>query len=128
MGGATMGTGIEKLDLLLKAEKVCDAIWAEATRWERFKKETIGSQLIRAADSIGANVAEGHGRYHYGEKLNFMYYARGSLFETQYWLRRCQNRSLIKPDVLESILTELDAISRSTNGYINYLRNQRKTN
>ena len=49
------------------------------------KKEDYGltSQLRRAALSISANVAEAYGRYHTVDKINFYYYSRGSVTETQ---------------------------------------------
>ena len=87
-----MAMNLEKLGIFNQAEALCDGIWAEVANWNRFEREVMGSQLIRSADSIGANIAEGHGRYHYGEKINFLYYSRGSLGETEFWLRRCQSR------------------------------------
>ncbi len=120
-----MGVGIENLPLLQKAEAIADSIWERVGKWNRFDRETIGSQLVRAADSIGANIAEGHGRYHYGEKLNFLYFARGSLFETQYWLRRCGQRPNLDLEDAETLAAELDDLAKDLNGYINYLRSKR---
>jgi four helix bundle protein len=92
---------------------------------DRYDREVIGSQLIRSADSIGANIAESHGRYHYGEKIQFLYYARGSLTETQYWLRRCSSRQLLPIDECQSRIADLEDLARQINGYTNYLRNKR---
>jgi len=61
----------EELRVLQAAEKVADGIWRRVVRWEAFARDTVGNQMARAADSIGANVAEAYGRYHYGEKLQF---------------------------------------------------------
>lgn len=49
------------------------------------KDEIYGmrDQVRRAVASIGANIAEAFGRYHYKDKLVFLYNARGSLYETQ---------------------------------------------
>ena len=82
----------EELRVLQAAEVIADAIWRQVVRWKPFERDTVGSQLTRAADSMGANVAESYGRFHYGEKLQFLYYARGSLFETKYWLNRTAAR------------------------------------
>ena len=50
-------------------------------------KKTMGDQFVRAADSIGANITEGYFRYHYLDRVKFMYNARGSLAESKdYWL------------------------------------------
>ena len=56
----------------------------------------LTDQLNRAALSISANIAEGHGRYHFNDRLRFCYYARGSLFETRSWLFKAIRRNLIK--------------------------------
>jgi four helix bundle protein len=49
-------------------------------------------QLIKAIDSVAANLSEGFGRYFYKENRQFCYYSRGSLFETKTWLRKAFNR------------------------------------
>ena len=48
--------------------------------------KTIGGQFIRSVDSIGANIAEGYGRFHYLDKVRFYYNARGSLIEAKHWV------------------------------------------
>lgn len=74
---------LEDLEIFQLTEQICDRFYELIQTWKTFDQETVGSQLVRAADSIGANLAESYGRYHYGEKLNFLYYARGSLYETK---------------------------------------------
>ncbi len=81
-----MALKFEELRVLQAAEAVADGIWRQVVRWGSFARDTVGKQMARAGDSIGANIAEAYGRFHYGEKLQFLYYARGSLFETKYWL------------------------------------------
>ncbi|MDQ6481738.1 four helix bundle protein [Dyadobacter sp. LHD-138] len=86
---------LEALHIYQMAMKLGDAVWSLADSWRYFVKDTIGKQLIRSADSVAANIAEGYGRYHYKENLNFCFYARGSLKETSTWLAKAQNRNLI---------------------------------
>ena len=123
-----MATRTGDLGLLQKAEGVCDQIWEATRSWDRFNLEVVGSQMIRAVDSIGANIAESHGRYHYGEKIQFLLYARGSLTETQYWLRRCQQRNLMTPAICQELDEKLESLAKDINGYVNYLRNRRTNN
>lgn len=120
-----MATSLENFELLRQAEAVCDGIWERIKDWQRFDREVLGSQLVRAADSVGANIAESHGRYHYGEKIQFLLYARGSLTETQYWLRRCSARNLLPAEECRTRIAELEDLARNLNGYTNYLRNKR---
>jgi four helix bundle protein len=75
---------IEDSRMYQRAEKVADEVWALVMHWDNFAKDTVGKQLVRATDSIGANIAEGGGRYHKGDVIRFCYFARGSLRETRY--------------------------------------------
>ena len=63
--------------------------------WDHFPKITVGKQLVDAADSISANIAEGYGRYSYKDNVRFVRIARGSLYETKNWLRRSFKRKLL---------------------------------
>jgi four helix bundle protein len=62
------------------------------------KEETYGisDQLRRAVTSIGANIAEGFGRYHYKDKLVFFYNTRGSVYEVRHFLEIAYRIGYIK--------------------------------
>jgi four helix bundle protein len=96
--------------------------------WEWFAKKALGIQLARAADSIGANIAESAGRFHPGDVRNFLYYARGSLLETRYWLRRAHARGLITPDSFAEFITELDQLGREINQCIAFQKTRASAN
>jgi len=121
-----MATELEDLTLLKEAEAVCEPVWQIVKNWDYFSKDTVGKQLVRAADSIGANIAESYGRYHYGEKIQFLYYARGSVYETKYWLRRTVQRDLASSAEAQHFARQLDHMARSINAFVNRLRQQRK--
>lgn len=61
-------------------------VWEIVMKWDYFSKEVMGKQMVKAADSVAANIGEGFGRFRYREYKNFGYYAKGSLFETKVWL------------------------------------------
>lgn len=90
-----MSATFENLRVLQSAEEIADSIWKKVVEWDDFAKDVVGKQIARSADSIGANISESFGRFHFGEKLQFLYYARGSIFETKYWLNRVKARSLM---------------------------------
>ena len=92
---------VEDLDIYQMAEDLSDRIWEICIKWDYFAKDTIEKQLVRAADSILANIAEGHGRYHFNDRLNYCYYARGSLEETKSWISKAIRRKLIKNEISE---------------------------
>lgn len=104
---------------------VADVVWEVVALWESFQRETGGKQMMRAVDSFGANIAEGYGRFHYGEKLQFLYYARGSLYETKYWLNRGRPRNLFSEEIANDIAQKLSNIARQLNAYAKTTKNQR---
>ncbi|HCN85290.1 MAG TPA: four helix bundle protein [Sphingobacteriaceae bacterium] len=112
---------IEDLDVYNLSNALSDDIWTLVNKWDYFAKDTIGKQLVRAADSISANIAEGYGRYHYKENRNFCYYSRGSIFETKNWLQKARSRNLSTVDVINPLLEKLDLIHRKLNGYMKFI-------
>ena len=118
---------VEDLDIYQMAEDLSDRVWEICIKWDYFAKDTIGKQLVRAADSISANLAEGHGRYHFNDRLKYCYYARGSLEETKSWISKATRRSLIKTDVSE-INRALELLPKKLNAYIRSIKNAREAN
>ncbi len=51
-------TNFEKLDVYKLSEQLSDVIWDIVIKWDYFAKDTVGKQLVRSADSIGANIAK----------------------------------------------------------------------
>ncbi len=83
-----MTKSFEKLRVYELAELLADEIWRIVRKWDTFARDTVGKQIVRSADSIGANIAEGTGRGTYQDNRRFVRTARGSLYETRHWLRR----------------------------------------
>ncbi len=85
--------------------------WEIYQSLEKDLKWSIGQQFIRSIDSIGANIAEGYGRFHYLDKVRFYYNARGSYFESiEHWLDLLFQRKLVsksESDKLKEIGKEL---------------------
>lgn len=115
----------EDLQVLKSAEEIADSIWKKVVEWDEFAKDVVGKQIARSADSIGANIAESVGRYNFGEKLQFLYYSRGSLFETKYWLNRTRERSLMSPEDVQKYAGSLTTLARQLNAFANGLRTVR---
>ena len=106
-----MGTfALESLEVYALAEQLADAVWDVIGTWEFFAKSTIGHQLVRAADSVGANIAEGYGRASPADNKRFIRTARGSLYEVRHFLRRADKRGLLAKEqkpALQKLLSEL---------------------
>lgn len=120
-----MATELEDVKVLQLAESIADEVWKKVLQWDTFAKDVVGGQLARVADSIGANIAEGYGRFHFGEKLQFLYYACGSLFETKYWLNRARTRDLMSTTEAQDYADRLTVLARSLNAFASSLKSQR---
>ena len=111
-------TNFENLRVYLFAEELADKVWSIVIKWDSFARDTIGKQLVRSTDSIGANIAEGEGRGSYQDNRRFIKIARGSLQETQHWLRRAFKRRLLKDDEVEVLKLLLDKLAPTLNAYL----------
>ena len=123
-----MALKFEELEILQKAETIADSIWGDIVSWEPFVKDVVGGQLARSADSMGANIAEAFGRFHYGEKVQFLYYARGSLYETKYWINRSQARQLMSANQAQNYAKQLSELARQLNAFISNIKAQQRSN
>jgi four helix bundle protein len=108
----------EQLRVYQAAEKLADEVWDIVVGWNYFAKDTIGKQLVRAADSIGANIAEGCGRWNYRDNRRFVRIARGSLNECKHWLRRAFRRKLLTAEEVSVIKPLLADLGPSLNAYL----------
>jgi four helix bundle protein len=111
---------VESKRVYQRAEAIADQFCEMIVAWEWFAKRTVGLQLARSADSIGANIAEAGGRFHPSDVGNFFYYARGSLGETKYWLRRGVQRGMVPSEQGISLDEELEQLAREISQCISF--------
>ena len=109
---------IDELKVYQIAMEIGEEEWTTVEKWDKFQKETIGQQFCEAADSIAANISEGHGRFHFKENKNFCFYARGSLLETKTWLRKSHHRKLIEESAFSHLSNLLLRCHQMLNKYI----------
>jgi four helix bundle protein len=117
---------LEDLEIYNISMEIGDEIWFSVVEWENLAKYSIGQQIVRSADSIAANISEGYGRYHFKDRKNFMFYARGSHYETITWLTKAKNRKIISNEFFEGIIGKMEKLGLKMNNYINTLES--KTN
>lgn len=108
----------ENLRIYLLSERLADQVWHVVARWDGFARDTVGKQLVRAADSIGANIAEGSGRGSSTDYRRFLRMSRGSLYETLHWLRRAYTRKLVTATQTKELRVIIDELSPSLNAYL----------
>jgi four helix bundle protein len=111
---------LNDIDAYKRAFHLSNKVWKIVILWDNFSKNTIGSQFVRAIDSISANLAEGFGRYSKKDKIKFYRIAFGSLKESLDWNEKSKHRSLIsEADYLE-IIAELNKLPLEINQLIKY--------
>ncbi|HEY7120702.1 MAG TPA: four helix bundle protein [Tepidisphaeraceae bacterium] len=121
-------TAFENLEVYKLAERLADSIWRVVRKWDAFARDTVGKQLVRAADGIGANIAEGVGRGSFQDNRRFVRIGRGSLYEVIHWLRRAYVRELISradTGLIKPMITEL---SPRLNAYLRSIGSKGKNN
>ena len=117
----------DELDIYRAMEDAADRIWETVVRWDQFARNTVGAQLVRAADSVGANIAEGCGRQSFKDNQRFVKIARGSLNETRHWLRRAYRRGLLTEDQVKTLKSLLDPLPKRLNAYLRSIGPATKT-
>jgi four helix bundle protein len=113
----------QELRVYKLAEKLADKIWKIVNDWDIFAKNTIGTQIVRSADSIGANIAEGVGRGSFQDNKRFIRIARGSLNETQHWLRRAYTRKLLTIKQVDKLKLMINDLAPQLNSYLKFIGN-----
>src|SRR5262245_43223315 len=116
-GSHVAKANFEKLEVYRLSEKLADAVWPIVRKWDYFARDTVGKQMVRAADSIGANIAEGVGRGTYKDNRHFVHVARGSLYETQHWLRRSYKRDLLTVEQVHCLQPIVEELGPRLNAY-----------
>ena len=111
-------TNFENLRVYKLSEELADEVWKIVLRWNAFAKDTIGKQIVRSADSVGANIAEGTGRHNFQDNQRFVKIARGSLNETQHFLRRAFKRNILTPADVKKLKPLVDNLAPQLNSYL----------
>lgn len=89
------------------------------------EKYRLTDQMIRASRSVTANIAEGYGRYHFQENIQFCRQSRGSLYETIDHLTVALDEGYIKNVAFDDFKKKVFVIIRKLNGYIKYLESRK---
>jgi four helix bundle protein len=120
------GKGFENLDVYRLSEGIADLIWDMVIGSGAFARDAVGMQLVRAADSIGANIAEGTGRGTYKGNCHFARIGRGSLNETRHFLRRAYRRRLLNNKQIQRLQPLVTELGPRLNAYIRSIARRAK--
>ena len=111
-----------KLEVYQHSLKLSGDIWNVYENLPKSLRFGIGDQALRAFDSIGANIAEGYGRFHYKDSIKFYYNARGSLWESKHWLYLLYKRDLINKSLYNKMMEEINILGKKLNNFIESIK------
>ena len=118
---------LDKLEVWVRAKDFAVVIYKEAIpHLPASEKYNLADQLKRSASSIPANIAEGHGRYHFLDNVRFCYIARGSLTEVQSHLSLAKELGYLPGNVFQRLTLHAESIGKQLNNYIAYLKRSRQ--
>lgn len=121
-------TNFESLRVYQLSEQLADLIWEIVLEWNVFARDTVGKQLVKAVDSVGANIAEGTGRGTYVDNRRFVKIARGSLNETKHWLRRAFKRRLLSAKQINNVKPIIEELAPKLNAYLKSIGRETQAN
>lgn len=109
---------LDKFEVYKLARELSKIAWEIYSGLEWLEKKGFGCQFLGAVDSIGANIAEGFGRFHFLDKAKFYFNARGSLLESRHWLDLLGERDKISVSQTKNFLACYKNIRPALNGLI----------
>ncbi len=119
--------GLESLQTWQKAMdfavRICQELLPNLPAQEKY---ALIDQIRRSAQSIPANIAEGHGRYYFQDGVRFCYIARGSLEEIRNHLHFALRMHYISEEVFAKLNKESEYLRKLLNGYISYLKKTKR--
>ncbi len=117
----------EDLEVYKLAIEISQKVWIIYKHLDKQYRYHIGNQILNSSDSVGGNIAEGFGRFHFRDSLKFYYNARGSLFETKHWIILLHKRELINQEESKEILMKINKLGIKLNNFINYMKQKVQT-
>jgi len=112
---------LDNLEIYNNANQIAKSIWEIVVNWNTFSKSTLGNQLCRTIDSVGANIAEGYGRGSKKDNSRFIKIARGSLFEAKHWVSISFDRNLISDKIYNDLISKIENRIPRASAFRNYL-------
>lgn len=116
------------LEVWQHCRKIRQKTWLLCTEFPKEEKYRLSDQLIRASRSATACIAEGYGRFHYQENIQFCRQSRGSLYELIDHVDVALECKYIDIKASESLISQIKTTIRILNGYIRYLKQRKETN
>lgn len=110
---------LANLEVYKLARELSRIGWEICEKLDWQTKKINGDQFIESTDSVGANIAEGYGRFHYLDKIKFYYNSRASLMEcSEHWIELLYERNKITKDLYIKFKQIAQKLSIKLNNFI----------
>ena len=113
------------LEVWKKCREIRRKIWKLCKGFPSEETYRLTDQMIRASRSSTANIAEGYGRFHFQENIQFCRQARGSLYELLDHILVAEECEYIEKKLTEELIDEITNSIIVLNGYIRYLKGRK---
>jgi four helix bundle protein len=118
--------GLDEFELYKVAREFRKKVYRLIKTLPPIERYCLAPQMRRAAISITNNIAEGHGRWHFQENVQFCRTSRGSVEEIIDDLNICEDEKYVEPKLIAELKLEADKLLTRLNGYIAYLRKSKQ--
>jgi four helix bundle protein len=113
-----------ELDVWKQSRLLVKQVYELTKQFPKEEQYGLSNQMRRCSVSIPSNIAEGHGRNHTKDSLQFFFIARGSLYELETQLYLSNDLGYFPLDVLNEILGKITTCKQMLNGLIRYFENR----
>jgi len=117
---------LQQLEVWIKSRTLRNSVSELSQKFPSEEKYRLTDQIIRSSRSISANIAEGHGRYHFQENIQYCRQARGSLTETFDHLKVAFDEKYLDKQEFDRLSNEIEILTKMINGYISYLKKRKE--
>ena len=117
---------LDTLEVYISAKAFRKEVVQIANTFPKEEKFLLVAQIKDSARSISANIAEGYGRFHYQEAIQFCRIARGSLLETYDHLSNALDENYITEIIFSDLKLKQEHLLKMINGYITYLKRRKQ--
>ncbi len=121
-----MSQGIDKLKIYILAERLEIFVYKVTEKFPNDEKYRSVDQLRRSSSSSTDNISEAYHRYHFNDKINRLIIARGEAGETREGIIRAQKKGFCSDIISKFTYQKYTELIKGINGYINFLRKQKK--
>lgn len=109
-----------ELDVWKESRSLVKLIYDITKKLPKEEVFSLVQQIRRAAISVPSNIAEGCGRNHAKDSIQFFYVSRGSLFEEETQIFLAFDQDYIDQETMDSVLEKITTCKKLLNGFINY--------